>query len=158
MISYAKHDEEFLGVFKLVTGEEVLAKAVLSNEENCTESLAFLQEPVCIQVINQELGKGKMLRGMGFHKWMQLSDEDFYVVREKDILSVASMSKHIIGMYEKFLQDEYADKHQESAEEKEERSSRRRTNIDNTQGFIGKINQARQVFEKLYSKKTIIET
>ena len=54
MISYCKHDEEFFGVFKLITGEEVLAKAVLSTEENCTETLAFLQEPVCIQVINQE--------------------------------------------------------------------------------------------------------
>ena len=152
MISYCKHDEEFFGVFKLITGEEVLAKAVLSTEENCTETLAFLQEPVCIQVINQELGKGKMMRGMGFHKWMQLAEEDFYVVREKDILSVASMSKNIIGMYEKFLVDEHADriKDEEPQEVKDKRNARRRTKIDNTQGFIGKINQARQVFEKLY--------
>ena len=148
--SYVKHDEEFFGVFKLVSGEEVLAKAVMATEDNCEESIAFLQDPVCIQPINQDLGKGKIMRGLGFHRWMMLSDEEFFIIREKDILSVASMSKHIIGMYEKFLQDEYADKHQESAEEKEERSSRRRTNIDNTQGFIGKINQARQVFEKLY--------
>ena len=149
-INYVKHDEEFHGVFKLVSGEEVLAKAVMATEDNCEESLAFLQDPVCIQPINQDLGKGKIMRGLGFHRWMMLSDEEFFIVRERDILSVASMSKHIIGMYEKFLQDEYADKHQESAEEKEERSYRRRTNIDNTQGFIGKINQARQVFEKLY--------
>ena len=28
--SYVKHDEEFFGVFKLVNGEEVLAKAVIA--------------------------------------------------------------------------------------------------------------------------------
>ena len=31
MINYAKHDDEFHGVFKLVSGEEVLAKAVLTD-------------------------------------------------------------------------------------------------------------------------------
>ena len=148
--SYVKHGEEFFGVFKLVSGEEVLAKAVIATEENCDESLAFLQDPVCIQAINQDLGKGKVMRGLGFHRWMMLSDEEFFIVREKDILSIASMSKHIIGMYEKFLQDEYAEKKDEPQEVKDERTARRRTNIDNTQGFIGKINQARQVFEKLY--------
>jgi len=150
-INYVKHDEEFHGVFKLVSGEEVLAKAVMATEENCDESLAFLQDPVCIQPINQDLGKGKVMRGLGFHRWMMLSDEEFFIIREKDILSVASMSKHIIGMYEKFLVDEYADrKDDETQEVKDKRSERRRTKIDNTQGFVGKINKARQVFEKLY--------
>jgi len=153
-INYVKHDEEFHGVFKLVSGEEVLAKAVMATEDNCDESLAFLQDPVCIQPINQDLGKGKVMRGLGFHRWMMLSDEEFFIVREKDILSVASMSKNIIGMYEKFLLDEYADrakdKDEEPQEVKDKRNARRRTKIDNTQGFVGKINQARQVFEKLY--------
>ena len=39
---------------------------------------------------------------------------------------------------------------EEPQEVKDKRNARRRTKIDNTQGFIGKINQARQVFEKLY--------
>ena len=33
MINYAKHDEEFYGVFKLVSGDEVLGKAILTNDE-----------------------------------------------------------------------------------------------------------------------------
>tara|TARA_B100000902_G_scaffold390560_1_gene439695 strand:+ start:108 stop:542 length:435 start_codon:yes stop_codon:yes gene_type:complete len=142
MINYAKHEEEFHGVFKLVSGEEVLAKAVLTEDNN--ETLCFLQEPVCIQIINQEMGKGKMVRGMGFHRWMQLSDEEFFIVREKDVLSVASMSKEIIFMYEGFLANE------ESSSTKDERTARRQTNIDNTQGYIGTINNARKIFEKLY--------
>tara|TARA_Y100001970_G_scaffold29295_1_gene36147 strand:- start:2249 stop:2686 length:438 start_codon:yes stop_codon:yes gene_type:complete len=141
-INYAKHDDEFYGVFKLVSGEEVLAKAVLTNQDN--ETLCFLQDPVCIQVVNQDMGKGKVLRGMGFHKWMQLSDEDFFIVREKDVLSVASMSKEVTFMYEGFLANE------EPPSKKEERSARRETQLENTQGYIGSIKHARQIFEKLY--------
>ena len=32
MINYARHDEEFYGVFKLLHGEEVLGKAVLTED------------------------------------------------------------------------------------------------------------------------------
>ena len=32
MINYAKHDEEFHGIFKLVSGEEILAKAVMTED------------------------------------------------------------------------------------------------------------------------------
>ena len=41
MISYAKHEEEFYGVFKLVSGEEVLGKAVLTEDSG--ETLCFIQ-------------------------------------------------------------------------------------------------------------------
>ena len=71
MINYAKHEEEFHGIFKLINQEEILAKAVLTEDNG--ETLAFLQDPVMIQIINKDLGEGKMMRGMGFHKWMQLS-------------------------------------------------------------------------------------
>tara|TARA_B100000902_G_C27041655_1_gene779624 strand:- start:313 stop:750 length:438 start_codon:yes stop_codon:yes gene_type:complete len=141
-INYARHEEEFHGVFKLVSGEEVLAKAVLTNENE--ETLCFLQDPVCIQVVNQDMGKGKMMRGMGFHKWMQLSDEDFFIVREKDVLSVASMSKEVMFMYEGFLANE------EAPHKTAERTARRETELKKTQGYIGSIKQARQIFEKLY--------
>ena len=65
-INYAKHDEEFHGVFKLVSGEEILAKAVLTTEDYGTdtkESLAFLQDPVCIQIIDKAMGENKMRDG-----------------------------------------------------------------------------------------------
>ena len=104
MISYAKHDEEFYGIFKLVNGEEVLGKAILTQDE--LETLVFIQDPVCVQVVTRESEDGKVTRGMGFTKWMQLSDEDFYIIREKDIITVSSMSKEVIFMYENFVADD----------------------------------------------------
>ena len=46
MINYAKHDEEFHGIFKLVSGEEILAKAVLTEDKG--ESLIFISDPVSV--------------------------------------------------------------------------------------------------------------
>ena len=40
MISYAKQEEEFYGVLKLVNGEEILGKAVLTDDSG--ESLCFI--------------------------------------------------------------------------------------------------------------------
>ena len=104
MISYAKHDEEFYGIFKLVSGDEVLGKAILTQDG--AESLVFISDPVCVQIVTKETEDGKLTRGMGFTKWMQLSDEDFYIMREKDIITVSSMSREVIFMYESFISDE----------------------------------------------------
>ena len=100
MINYARHDEEFYGVFKLLNGEEVLGKAVLTEDNE--ETLVFIQNPVCTQVITKEI-EGKTVRGVGFANWMQFSDEDFYIIREKDILTVTSMSREMTLLYEAFI-------------------------------------------------------
>ena len=82
MINYAKHDEEFHGIFKLVSGEEILAKAVMTEDRG--ESLLFISDPVSVQAITKEIGDQKFMRGMGFSKWIPMSDEEFYIIREKD--------------------------------------------------------------------------
>ena len=93
MISYAKHEEEFHGVIKLVSGEEILGKAVLTDDHG--ESLCFIQNPVAVQMIERDLEGNRLGRGIGFSRWMQLSDEDFYVIREKDILTISACLKSV---------------------------------------------------------------
>ena len=145
-INYAKHDEEFYGVFKLLNGEEILGKAVLTQEGE-GETLCFLSDPVVISVIEKQISEGKMMRGMGFHKWMQLSDEEFFIIREKDIIAVASMSKEIVLMYETYLANEMDETH----EAKQERLKRKKSSIQNAKAYLGKIDEARAQFEKLFN-------
>ena len=145
-INYAKHDEEFYGVFKLLNGEEILGKAVLTQEGE-GETLCFLSDPVVISVIEKQISEGKMMRGMGFHKWMQISDEEFFIIREKDIIAVASMSKEIVLMYETYLANEMDETH----EAKQERLKRKKSSIQNAKGYLGKIDEARAQFEKLFN-------
>ncbi len=143
-INYAKHEEEFYGIFKLLNGEEVLAKSVLTEDNG--ETLVFMQDPVMIQIIQKDLGDGKMMRGMGFHKWMQMSDEEFFIIREKDIITVATMSKEVVLMYETFLAQ-----NGEDPEERMARQRRRKTNLKETKGYLGKVEEARALFEKLFN-------
>ena len=139
MINYARHDEEFHGIFKLVSGEEILAKAVLTEDNG--ESLVFIQDPVCIQAITKEVDDTKMVRGMGFSKWMSLSEEDFFILREKDILLVSSMSPAVVLLYESYVLGE------EGTEEKKQKN---KTTLKNTEGYLGHIEEARKRFKKLY--------
>mgnify|MGYP003141992522 FL=1 len=140
MISYAKHEEEFYGVFKLVSGEEVLGKAVLTEDSG--ETLSFIQNPVCTLVVNKETDDGRQVRGVGFAKWMQFSDEDFYIIREKDVLTVSSMSKEVSFMYEAFIQSENNGK--------PPKKDRSKIDPKPQMGYLGKIDAARNMFEKLF--------
>ena len=58
MINYAKHDEEFYGIFKLVSGDEVLGKAILTEDDK--ETLVFISDPVCVQIVTRESEDGKV--------------------------------------------------------------------------------------------------
>ena len=141
MINYARHDEEFHGVFKLSNGEEVLGKAVLTEDEG--ETLIFIQDPVCTQMITKEIDESRMVRGLGFTRWMTLSDEEFFILREKDVITVASMSKQTILLYETFLLgDEELDKKKEETKK----------DIKETNGYVGKIGEASKLFERIFKE------
>ncbi len=143
-INYAKHEEEFYGVFKLMNGEEILGRAVLTKEEGTNESLVFIQDPVACQVINKEIDETKVARGIGFAPWQQMSDEEFFIIREKDVITIATMKKEIVLMYEAYILGD---------EGNEDRKKRRRMNLSKNLGFVGKIDQARDMFEKIYQSE-----
>lgn len=136
MINYARHDEEFYGVFKLVNGEEVLGKAVLTEDNG--ETLVFIQDPVCTQIVTKELEDGRTVRGVGFAKWMQFSDEEFFIIHEKDILSVTSMSKEVSFLYESFIIGD------------DETKNKTKIDLQPEMGYLGKIDEARKLFERMY--------
>lgn len=142
-INYAKHEEEFYGVFKLTSGEEILGKAVITQDGD--ESLVFLQQPVSVHVIEKSMSQdgNKMARGIGFAKWQQLSDEDFYIIREKDILTVSSMTKECMFMYETYINGDDGTVQKKSSLE---------MNVDEHKslGHRGKIDDARKKFEDIF--------
>ena len=104
MINHVKHDEDFFGIFKMTNGEEVLSRAVITVDQN--ESLIFLQDPVMVHVMTKPMSETKMVRGVGFVKWQQLSDEEFFVGKEKDVVCIATMSREVQLLYEGYLMTE----------------------------------------------------
>lgn len=138
MINYTKKDHEFHGIFKLVSGEEILAKAMITEDHG--ECLVFMQDPVIVHAVTKEINDTKVMRGMGFTKWMPMSDEEFFIIKDRDIVTMGTMSKPIILMYEAFIMGDL-----DPAER-----GRRKTSVENSEGYLGKIEEARARFEKLY--------
>ena len=142
-LNYAKHDEEFYGLFKLVSGEELIAKAIISKQEDLApvEELIFLSNPVTVEFFTKELDGGKIAKGMGLSNWMQMSDEDFFIIKEKDLISLASLSKQYILMYEAYL----------TGTPPEALTQKQRKDLEKNMGYLGSINEARMLFEKIYN-------
>ena len=76
---------------------------------------------------------------MGFTKWMPMSDEEFFIVRDRDIITMGTMSKPIILMYEAFILGDDPTK-----------IHRRKSELNDNKGYLGKIEDARLKFEKLF--------
>ena len=100
----------------------------------------FYTKSCCCSLIERDLEGNRLGRGIGFSRWMQLSDEDFYVIREKDILTISAMSKECIFMYESYLKGETTDSRNEKMEQEPSKHL----------GYLGSIDQARRLFEKIY--------
>ena len=104
MINYIRHDEQFYGTVKLITGEEILGEVLLSIDPESKEDLLFIQHPAKTKVIEldpNQSNDGEQKVAVGFIKWMSFSEEEFYVLEEKSVISIAPMSKDAIRMYKR---------------------------------------------------------
>jgi hypothetical protein len=140
MINYIRHDEEFHFIAKLVSGEQIIGEGFATEEEG--ETLLYVSNPLEINIIIKQLDKDKTVKGVGLNKWMHFSEEDFYVIREKDILTIAGLSSELIAMYQLFWQKENAD----------ESLSEKKVDLDPEMGLLGKVDDARSTLEKIYKE------
>ena len=73
---------------------------------------------------------------------MNFSDEDFYVLDESAIISIAPMSKEAVMMYKRWIRKEIK---QEETEESE-------VPMNENMGLVAKVEDARKLLEKLFSE------
>jgi hypothetical protein len=140
MINYIRHDEEFHFIAKLVSGEQIIGKGFAIEEDG--ETLVYVSDPLEVNVIVKQLDKDKTVKGVGLNKWMHFSDEDFYVIREKDILTIAGLSSELIAMYDLFWKKE---NNEDTLEEK-------RVELDSEMGLVGKVDDLRSKLEKIFNE------
>ena len=54
MINYIRHDEQFHGTVKLITGEEILGEVLLTKDPESKEDLLFIQHPAKTKIVEME--------------------------------------------------------------------------------------------------------
>jgi hypothetical protein len=140
MINYIRHDEEFHFIAKLVSGEQLIGQGFATEENG--ETLLYVSDPLEISIIIKQLDNDKTVKGVGLNKWMHFSNEDFYIIREKDILTIAGLSPELISMYELFWKKENND----------ESLSEKKVDLDPDMGLLGKVDELRSKLEKIYKE------
>ena len=138
-INYIKHEQEFYGVCKLISGETIIGSMIATEEDNDPGvTLLYVSDPAVAQQHSVEKD-GQMGMAVGFIKWMMWSSEDFYIIEEKDILTVAPMSMESILMYKMWLRKECGGEKNDNA-----------VDVNKNMGLVGKVSDARKKLEDIW--------
>ena len=140
MITYIRHDQEFFASIKLKTGDEVLGECVATEEDGKT--IIFISSPATPMQVPMEKG-GEVGIGLTLQKWMMWSDEDFYIINEDDIVTIAPLSMAAIMMYKMWQRKE------NSSDEKDDDWE---TPMNENMGLVGKVSEMRKKLEAQWNK------
>ena len=92
--------EEFHGVIKLITGEEIFA--LISIEQTDQDPIIMLQSPVTMKMLSNGTGQYVKVK-----PWLELADEDLYLIKPDKIITMSEVKdKQVIHFYERYLNDE----------------------------------------------------
>ena len=139
MINYIRHDHEFYGVVKLTSGDEVMG-SMIATEEN-GDTMLFVSSPATPKE-HPVVKNGEPGLAVGLVEWMMWSDEDFYIINEADITTVAPMSMGAIMMYELWLRKENG----------EDDIEEYNVPMNKNMGLVGKVSELRKKLEKQWQK------
>jgi phenolic acid decarboxylase len=143
MLNYVRQDEEFYCLVKLTCGSEIMGKCMVHYDDEINKRVAFIQSPVEVNVFLADRSEGRAIRGVGFTKWMQFSDEEFFIVTEDHVVSMASLSKDMIDIYEKFLVSEIEDNIRDTD------INKNTVPATNILGHVGSVEETRKKLEDI---------
>ena len=134
MINYIRHDHEFYGVAKLSSGEEVMGVMIATKQDG--QTLIFVEEPATPREAPMKRGDEVGL-AIGLVKWMMWSDEEFFILQEGDIISIAPMSFSATAMYKLWLRKEQGIDDDKNWQ----------VDVNKNMGLVGKVSEMRKKLE-----------
>ena len=125
--------EEFHGVIKLITGEEIFA--MISIDENDGDPIIMLQSPVIMKVLSNGTGQYVKVK-----PWLELPNDDIFLIKYDKIITMTEVSdKQMINFYERYLNDGDLDIEFDG-----------RVKLNTNLGFVATVDDARKILEELY--------
>ena len=144
-VNYIRHEQEFFGVMKLKSGETVLGSMIATEEDSAPgKTVFYIQDPATPHTHHVEK-EGQPGIGVGLLKWLMFADEDFYVVGEDDVTTVAPMSMESILMYKMWVRKEKGQKGDVQIA------------INKNMGLVGKVSDFRSILEDFWNKTNPID-
>tara|TARA_B100001094_G_scaffold7322_1_gene6545 strand:+ start:498 stop:899 length:402 start_codon:yes stop_codon:yes gene_type:complete len=126
-------EQEFYGIIKLITGEEIFA--MITVEENDGSPVLLVQNPVIMKVLNNGTGQYVKVK-----PWLELSNEDLFVINYDRIVTMSEVKdEQMIKFYERYMEDDSLDIEIDG-----------KVSINPQMGFISTVEDARKKLEELY--------
>ena len=132
-------EDEFYGVIKLTTGEEIFA--MISIDENDGDPVIMLQSPVIMKVFNNPTGQYVKIK-----PWLEIPEEDIFLLKYDKIITMTEVkNEQMIQFYDRYLSDDDFDFEIDG-----------RVNLSDHMGLLSTVEDARKKLEDIY--KLNIET
>ena len=131
-------EDDFYATLKLTTGEEILAKVSLCDEDGA--DFFLVDNPIVIsETIQVDHQKGVAVSGLVPKRWMLYSNDDMTIINKNHVISVSELDKFGTEFYEKAL----------IAARMSSPIKRKVDSTDNV-GYVGKIKDHMNLLEKMY--------
>jgi len=125
--------EEFHGVVKLITGEEIFA--LISIEQTDEDPVIMLQSPVIMKMLSNGTGQYVKIK-----PWLELPEEDLYLIKPDKIITMSEVKdQQVIHFYERYLNDEEVEIVFDG-----------QVKLSDQMGYISTVEQSRKLLEELY--------
>ena len=125
--------EEFHGVIKLITGEEIFG--LVSIDENDGDPVIMLQSPVIMKVFNNPTGQYVKIK-----PWLEIPEEDIFLIKYDKIITMTEVkNEQMIQFYDRYLSDDDFDFEIDG-----------RVNLSSHMGLLSTVEDARKRLEEIF--------
>ena len=125
--------EEFHGVIKLVTGEEIFA--MISIDENDGDPIIMVQDPVIMKVLQNSTGQYVKVK-----PWLELPEDNIFLLKYEKIITMTEVKdSQMIEFYERYLNDDGLDMEFDG-----------RVKLNTKLGFVSTVDDARRSLERIF--------
>ena len=134
----------FYATIKLITGEEILAEATLT-EENGVEFF-LVNDPIVVnETMQVDHQKGIAVSGLVPKKWQLYASDSMTIIQKNHIISISEMDKFGVDFYMKAL-----------IAAKMSSPIKRKVDSSENVGYVGTIDETRMLLEDIYDSSPSI--
>ena len=125
--------DEFYGVIKLITGEEIFA--TISIDDNDGDPIIMIQDPVVMKVLQNPTGHYVKVR-----PWLELPEDNIFLLKYEKIITMTEVTDHqMINFYQRYLSNDDVDIELDG-----------RVQLNTNLGLISTVEDARRKLEDIY--------